>query len=338
VSLVSSDLVYQRGEWGELAWKWKMPEKGGVGGGFSGGMTGGVRRVREASRFAERGVILQAGMMATSREPSPTMPLMANHPLRNRNRPNRRFAAILAGLIESGLPSKHALSTRIFNRMKRIDEDKEHTEARTRNWQVLLLPWMLAALIFTLVTSPLVAYLFLRLSYSVASTREAKTDSDITKNLAERLQASDAYLDAFDLEKRILLEKALIDQHYEQARQSQALRIWTRYLSFSTGMSLCLVGAFFVLGKLTDEKPTEVHASFPQTIKWSFASASSGTVLIAFGTAIIVTGLLRPDTPIEVKDQAHFLAIPIGAPRSEPTSQPVPSPQALSGDQLKPKQ
>ncbi len=47
------------------------------------------------------------------------------------------------------------------------------------------------------------------------------------------------------------LERELIARRYRQAGAVLSLRLWTRLMGFLTGMILAMVGAAFVLGKLT---------------------------------------------------------------------------------------
>ena len=49
-----------------------------------------------------------------------------------------------------------------------------------------------------------------------------------------------------------LLEGHAVQQRYHQAKIFLMSRIWTRYLGFITGMTLALVGASFILGKLRE--------------------------------------------------------------------------------------
>ena len=81
-------------------------------------------------------------------------------------------------------------------------------------------------------------------------------------------------------------------------------RIWTRYLSFVTGMILCMVGASFILGKIEIASST-IDGKTPQ-LDFSIKTASPGIILAAFGTILMLTSVLVHNE-IKVTDGPAYL-------------------------------
>ncbi|MEE9337752.1 MAG: hypothetical protein V3U87_06705 [Methylococcaceae bacterium] len=96
-----------------------------------------------------------------------------------------------------------------------------------------------------------------------------------------------------------LLEGHAVQQRYHQAKIFLMSRIWTRYLGFITGMTLALVGASFILGKLREpESRLGMDQSF---FKISIITASPGLILTILGTSLMIMAMMsRSD--IYVKD------------------------------------
>ena len=114
-----------------------------------------------------------------------------------------------------------------------------------------------------------------------------------------------------------VLEREIIARRYRQASAMLSLRLWTRLMGFLTGMILAMVGAAFVLGKLT--APASEIAGGAQGVTLSVKSASPGVVLAALGTLLIAISLLMPVTT-DVRDAAvYFGHGHAGATASEAT-------------------
>src|SRR5262249_28618547 len=82
----------------------------------------------------------------------------------------------------------------------------------------------------------------------------------------------------------LLLEADALDRRYHQASALLMSRIWAKHLAFMTGMIMALIGAIFILGKLS-ESPTSVSGEAAQW-KLAITSASPGIMLAFFGTAL----------------------------------------------------
>lgn len=86
-----------------------------------------------------------------------------------------------------------------------------------------------------------------------------------------------------------LLEADLVAKRYHQGTQLLTASIWSRYLGFVTGMTLALIGASFVLGKIeTAESNAEGQAGGWRV---SLKTASPGLVLCLLGTVLMIAAM-----------------------------------------------
>lgn len=99
------------------------------------------------------------------------------------------------------------------------------------------------------------------------------------------------------------LERELIARRYRTASAIMSLRMWTRLMGFLTGMILAMVGAAFVLGKLTSPESEIAGGASGATL--SIKSASPGIVLAVLGTVLIGLALVMPVTA-DVHDGAVY--------------------------------
>lgn len=103
---------------------------------------------------------------------------------------------------------------------------------------------------------------------------------------------------------RLALEFTLIERRYERADALLELGLWTRYLGFSTGMILALLGASFVLGKLrTSESSGELGV---EGMRLAVRSASPGVVMTFLGTVLMVV-VMTYRVEINVTDASIYL-------------------------------
>ncbi|MBK8100988.1 MAG: hypothetical protein IPK26_28225 [Planctomycetes bacterium] len=130
------------------------------------------------------------------------------------------------------------------------------------------------------------------------------------------------HMDALELASRradLALEQLAIEQRYRQSHAALQSRICRNFLGFLTGMTMSLVGAVFVLGKLQTLAPTDLAVDggkFGVTLR----SASPGLVLAALGAALMVTTIFvnHPietyDVPVYWRDSAMRREAARGAP------------------------
>jgi hypothetical protein len=178
-------------------------------------------------------------------------------------------------------------------------------DAFLRRWQSRLLPFMLGAVIF-------MTLFFLLASLGVFydfRQRVVDTAPDLGPVFADyeraHLAASGESLPAYVRWKAaVLLEQDLIARRYKQVNSVILARVWTRYLGFLTGMTLALVGAFFVLGQLRTDRST--LAAKTQGLEASLATTSPGLVLAALGTVLMSISLVVT-FEFETRDQPTYV-------------------------------
>jgi len=183
-------------------------------------------------------------------------------------------------------------------------------------WQEKLLPFMLGAVIFMtlffLIASLWVFYDFrLRVAETDLNLRPVFAEYEATY-LARSAESLPAYL---RWKTTVLLEQELISRRYKQVSSVILARIWTRYLGFLTGMTLALVGAFFVLGQLRTD-PSALQAK-GQGLEATLTTSSPGLVLATLGTVLMAISLIvtfefdTRDLPTYVQQQS---AAPVTLP------------------------
>jgi hypothetical protein len=103
------------------------------------------------------------------------------------------------------------------------------------------------------------------------------------------------------------LEQQLVSRRYGQANLTLATRVWTRLMGFITGMILALVGAAFILGKLSEDVSEATARAGPpgQELMLSVRSASPGIILVIMGTVLMGLSISIQAT-YEVEDRAIY--------------------------------
>jgi len=164
-------------------------------------------------------------------------------------------------------------------------------DARLSRWQDRLLPFMLGAVIFMtvffLLASLGVFYDFRqRVADAPLNLRPVFAEYEAA-HLANSGEAPAAYL---RWKTMVLLEEELISRRYKQVNSVILARIWTRYLVFLTGMTLALVGAFFVLGQLQTDATTLKAEG--QGMGGALTTSSPGLVLATLGSVLMAIALI----------------------------------------------
>jgi hypothetical protein len=187
-----------------------------------------------------------------------------------------------------------------------------------RAWQKKLLPLMAGMLVafaaFFFVASFLQLYYLLDLGPAMASLDEI--GKDLRSGELRDPGAASSRLEFARWKTFSLLEANALGQRYHQAGVLLISRIWTRYLGFVTGTILALVGAAFILGKLT-ESPTSLGA---ESAGWklSISSASPGLILAGLGT-LLMLATLATNLDMQVTDGPVYLS-----PRQAALEEPPP--------------
>lgn len=175
-------------------------------------------------------------------------------------------------------------------------------ESSEHQWQAKLLPFMIRMLvgltIFFLTAS------FIQLIY--LHTRIGRAPALPAGALSNPLTAN------FHLEEHI------IDLRYHQANVFLMSRVWTNYLGFVTGMTLALVGAAFILGKL--RSPSTTIEGRAEGAELSLKTASPGIILAVLGVVLMMTTIIVWH-PIETKDVPVYVG-----PKVQPRESLMPPP------------
>ena len=116
----------------------------------------------------------------------------------------------------------------------------------------------------------------------------------------------------------VQLEAYTIARRYHQANAALIVRAWIKYLGFLTGMILAIIGAVFILGRLTEA--ASHFAGEGVFGKFSIDSVSPGLILAVLGTILMVTTvLINPptgvtDAPVYIDTGRGFVDGAGGAP------------------------
>lgn len=176
-------------------------------------------------------------------------------------------------------------------------------------WQRKLLPLMAAMVV------GLTAFFFIASLFQLYSIHQ-RIQSFPTLEMDAAFQSLDMIRDGPDGMVRfdavrwktlVMLEKHAVQQRYHQANVLLMARIWISYLGFVTGMTLSLVGAVFILGKLRE--PVSTLTAEGQGFKGHISSSSPGLILVFLGTVLMVVTITTHHN-IEVKDGPLYTAIP----------------------------
>ena len=199
-------------------------------------------------------------------------------------------------------------------------------------WQRRLLPFMIGAVV-------LLGAAFFMLSVLGALQMSRFLTQDPNDSISDRISATLATSEKQGASSNemqhglLMLEADALEKRYRQASALLMSRIWTRQLAFNTGMVLALIGAVFIIGKLSD---TSSKLGFEGSgAKASIDSASPGLILAFMGVVLMAIALVV-QPKIEVQDKAiYFLSSPNskGASVTPPTaaSDPDPDPTGKPG-------
>jgi hypothetical protein len=208
--------------------------------------------------------------------------------------------------------STHAVDVAPVAIRHRSEEQIRATRARALSkaqWQRLLLPMMIGTVIVATV-----AFLALSLfdTWSVRRSIAEAPQIDLTPVLGA-VQCAGATTTApeqaqcLQWKVAVLLEQQTINRRYHQANVALIVRVSVKYLGFLTGMLMSLMGAVFVLGRLT-EATSKLAAAGPFG-KFTIATVSPGLILALLGTILMIaTVMVNP--PTETTDGNVYLRSP----------------------------
>lgn len=103
------------------------------------------------------------------------------------------------------------------------------------------------------------------------------------------------------------LEQESLYRRYNQGGLLLMSRIFTKYLGFFTGMILAIVGAVFIIGKLSEDT-TKMSGKTGQ-LSFNLASSSPGIIFAFLGTLLMITTILQHNE-ITIQDSPLYLNAP----------------------------
>ena len=158
-------------------------------------------------------------------------------------------------------------------------------------WQRRLLPFLIGSLgILTIFFCVTIA---LETRY-IQSRMESALEVDLRPAANQEFRANGAFL----------LEANLIERRYRAASVAALSRIYLVFLGFGTGMVMALVGATFILGRISEQE-TSIDGE-GSSFKASLRSGSPGVILAFFGTALMLSTIFSK-TDISVSDRSVYM-------------------------------
>jgi hypothetical protein len=186
--------------------------------------------------------------------------------------------------------------------------ESDHESQKDKNvfsWQKKLLPWMVS-----LPTLLIIIFVYLAttqlntFSNEINNYKSSELDKvflrDSTLTIPTEINKGE-FIKLYILAK---MDEQLINKRYSQAGSLLISRLYTKYLGFFTGMILAIVGAVFIISKLS-ERVTKLETS-TEAFKVSLVSASPGIIFGILGTSLMLATILKQNN-IETTDTATFL-------------------------------
>jgi hypothetical protein len=220
-----------------------------------------------------------------------------------------------------------------------IDESTQvqrAAEAHVRRWQDRLLPFMLGAVIFMTVFFLLASlWVFYDFRQRVTDEKPDLAPMFVQYERDHLAKGGEPAGDYVRWKAAVLLEQDLVARRYKQVSSVILARIWTRYLGFLTGMTLALVGAFFVLGQLKTD--TSTLQAKTNAVEAALSTSSPGLVLAALGTVLMAISLVVT-FDFETRDVPTYMregpAVSGRPPRPFPEADKVEPKQRTKADEL----
>jgi hypothetical protein len=209
---------------------------------------------------------------------------------------------------------------------------QEDTAERSR-WQRKLLPYMTRFLVA-------MAAIFFALSmldvHEMRSFVKREAGDGARAQIEQLIRGADAAMfpSALVQKSLLILEADAMERRYRQANALLLSRIWTRQLSFMTGMVLAFIGAVFILGRLSEAR-TDVNVG-NESWKAAVSSSSPGLILAFLGTLLIGTSLVVQPA-IQVQDRpVYLMTMGVVDGVSSPPRRPSLDPGAVDPGLLEP--
>jgi hypothetical protein len=173
-------------------------------------------------------------------------------------------------------------------------------------WQNKLLPWLIAApsvlvLIFLYLATKQVNQFNEAINVKETPFAEKLLETK-DSTIQKRLKSDIEYLKWTTLVK---MEEEGVSKRYRQGGLLLLSRIFIKYLGFLTGMIIAIVGAVFIIGKLSEDE-SKIEGSAGEKIKLSIASSSPGIIFGILGTVLMVSCIWQHNE-VAIQEQPMFL-------------------------------
>lgn len=204
-------------------------------------------------------------------------------------------------------------------------EAESLSEAELMQWRYRLLPTMQRILyIVTAIffISGLAQLGYLQWSILQGAQIDRQAFPEISLQIADSPESS--LLDAAKFEAAVILESYVLERRYHQANTALMTMAWIRYLGFSKGMILAIVGTSFILGMLR-EKQTDLSA---EGAGWGFTlrSSSPGLVMVVMGVILMfATIAIRQEFSLKDLPTYYYYADTFPTISSESDFEAVPT-------------
>lgn len=174
---------------------------------------------------------------------------------------------------------------------------------RASSWQRRMAPLMVAAIVATaLFFAFMTVREFGRIETWLFS--QSPPAPAVTASAGIQPATFEQQLQQASARESFALEREAMARRYNQGNLLIATRLWTRMMGFVTGMVLALIGAAFVLGKLSED--TSELSAGGSNVSVSLKTASPGIILCVLGTVLMGMTIWVP-VDLSTRDAALYV-------------------------------
>ena len=206
-------------------------------------------------------------------------------------------------------------------------------------WQNRLLPWLIAApsalvLIFVYLATQQVNHF----NEAINVKERSVTESLVPTKDSAAIKKLSGDLDYIRWMTLVKMEEAGINKRYHQGGLLLLSRIFIKYLGFLTGMIIAIVGAVFIIGKLSEDQ-SKIEGTVGEKIRFSILSSSPGIIFGILGTVLMVSSIWQHNE-VSIQEQPMYLnpntiAVTRTGTATKPNVNPVKIEQLDSLDKIK---
>ncbi len=177
-----------------------------------------------------------------------------------------------------------------------------------RRWQSAMRPMMILMLVgLTLFFFVATLFQVARLNERIDASPKLDTAALLAHPVCSAVRDEAACTAARRFEVAVALEAHTIAARHHEAGVLLMAALWSRYVGFVTGMILALVGAAFILGKLSDSGTTLTAGSEGTAARLALATASPGIVMVVSGV-VLMTLTITTLQQFSTHDAAVYLS------------------------------